>query len=277
MELFDHIVDKFRCNGRLQVGATNAAGDFATPFEVKVLAALRRLSRGETWDTITELAGDDSVGSETLRQFSHKFYAIFREEFEDDWVHPPREGTQLQSVLRDSARAGLPGCVGFLDGVHCKWDRCPYAVRHLHKGKCPYPTLGWSVSCNWRRRFTSVLDAMSGGCNDKTAQHHDHFVKALQTDPLFTDNEYDLFTAHDLTSVRVKGLWLCVDGGYTDIPALISGDPDSLEAAMNTFTHWIESCRKHIECSFGILKGRFRILKLPLVDQSSKVGVRIEW
>lgn len=36
------------------------------------------------------------------------------------------------------------------------------------------------------------------------------------------------------------------------------------------FSKWLESVRKDVECFFGILKARFRILKLAMVYQSQK-------
>lgn len=37
------------------------------------------------------------------------------------------------------------------------------------------------------------------------------------------------------------------------------------------WSKWIESVRKDVECTFGILKGRFRCLKLPIFYQSKEV------
>ena len=59
------------------------------------------------------------------------------------------------------------------------------------------------------------------------------------------------------------GLWVNVDGGYIKIPECLVGDPEILNVDMNYWTTMMESERKHVECAFGILKSRFRILKLP--------------
>ena len=64
--------------------------------------------------------------------------------------------------------------------------------------------------------------------------------------------------------IEETGLWLSVDGGYIHIPQLLVGDPRNLNRYMNFWTSFMESERKHVECAFGILKARFRILKLPI-------------
>jgi len=55
-----------------------------------------------------------------------------------------------------------------------------------------------------------------------------------------------------------------VDGGYIALPQMLCTDRTSLDTAMSYWCEHMESERKHVECSFGILKGRFRIFKLPI-------------
>ena len=90
----------------------------AIPFEIKVLSCLRRLGRGEVWDTIRELC-QDIPSAETLRTFFKKFVKVMRQRYYgEEMIRPPQSESELQSVLRTSARKGYPGCVGFMDGVH---------------------------------------------------------------------------------------------------------------------------------------------------------------
>ena len=103
-----------------------------------------------------------------------------------------------------------------------------------------------------------------GSVNDISACKADLFVQALRNDPLYTKTTFKLWDVNG-SQFDEMGLWLSVDGGYLRIPELIVGDPLSLDHHMNYFNHFMESKRKHIECGFGILKQRFRILKLPLL------------
>ena len=242
--------------------STNAAYVEAVPLEIKILASLRRLGRGEAWDTITELC-NDLCCAETLRSFFTKFTRTMIHVFGDEWIHPPRTQEEIESVVHESTRRGYPGCLGFMDGVHVQWDMCPTLWRHLSIGKDATPSIGWQCTVNHKRRFVSVGKAHLGSVNDKTACRYDDFVKELRQQPMYNSAQYKLFRDDGTTTVET-GLWLSVDGGYISMPELLVGDPSSLDHYMNFWNHFMESERKHVECAFGILKARFRILKLPI-------------
>ncbi len=57
-----------------------------------------------------------------------------------------------------------------------------------------------------------------------------------------------------------------MDNGYLSLPTLIPPLKLPTSYAEMRFSKWLESMRKDVECTFGILKGRFRILKtgIPL-------------
>ena len=111
----------------------------------------------------------------------------------------------------------------------------------------------------------SVMPGQMGTVNDKAACKRDEFVKELLTNPLYAKAVYKLRQWPSGFVFDEEGLWLNVDGGYICIPTLLLGDPDSLEEAMSAFVEHMIGQRKHVECAFGILKGRFRIFKLPLM------------
>ena len=226
------------------------------------MACLRRLARGEVWDTIKELTND--IPSEaTLSNFFSRFCVAMRTQYQEEMIHAPRTEEELESVLMTSTRRGYPGCIGFMDGVHCAWDMCPVGWRHLFTGKDPVPSIGWQCSVNHQRRFISVSPGNLGSVNDKTAVQYDNFVKSLRHNPMYRDAKYKVFKS-DGSVIEQTGLWLSVDGGYISIPELLVGDPTILNHYMNFWTCFMESERKHVECAFGILKSRFRILKLPI-------------
>jgi hypothetical protein len=112
-----------------------------------------------------------------------------------------------------------------------------------------------------------------------TAFHGPHWNALIQTlESLATDlrdgRRYDdleftlLERAEDggVNSVKYTGDWLIVDNGYLAWPTHVP--PFKTHAAYKElrFSKWVESMRKDVECTFGIMKGRFRILKtgIPL-------------
>ena len=259
-QLFQKLCNDLR--PKLARGRVNNAGVESIPYEVKILASLRRLGRGECWDTIVELT-DDIPSETTLSIFFTKFVRAVRERYESEMIHPPKTEDELSSVLNESTRRGYPGCIGFMDGVHVHWDMCPSQWRYLCTGKNPYPTLGWQCAVNHRRRFISVGSVQFGSVNDMTAIKSDVLLSQLRHNPMYRDARYKMFQT-DGSVIEESGLWLSVDGGYICTPELLVGDPHRLDTDMNFWTSFMESERKHIECAFGILKSRFRILRLPI-------------
>lgn len=57
------------------------------------------------------------------------------------------------------------------------------------------------------------------------------------------------------------GVYAIVDNGYLDRTTLISPIKRPGSQLQLRWSKWIESLRKDVECTFGIIKGRFRCLK----------------
>lgn len=109
--------------------------------------------------------------------------------------------------------------------------------------------------------------------NDKTLAYQDKFLRDIHKGTILQDCKFSLYYwegavgSSPILSQRCRGAWGLVDNGYhrwscTQAPAKVNA-----LLIEQRLSDWIESFRKDIECTFGILKGRFRILK---------TGVRLE-
>jgi len=79
----------------------------------------------------------------------------------------------------------------------------------------------------------------------------------------------------EVVSKRYKGAWGLVDNGYhrwacTQAPSKINN-----LLTEQRLSDWIESFRKDSECVFGILKGRWRVLKTGLRVEGAAAADRI--
>lgn len=102
-----------------------------------------------------------------------------------------------------------------------------------------------------------------GSHNDKTIVRFDRFISKIRNKELYADVKFDLFDAHGNTTQH-KGAYVLCDGGYhawrvMQCPVRTASDPDVL-----MWSRWLESLRKDVECFFGILKTRFRVLKFGI-------------
>lgn len=230
----------------------------ACSVEVKV-AALLMWTGGDTYEAVASTLG---VGPSTVgcivKEVSRAICATYSTE-----IHLPRAWDELQKVMNGfQSIAGLPYCVGAVDGSHIKWTACPtaqfYAYR-CYKGFTSVVLFGVADS---RRKFIYVDVCLPGVLSDST-----------------------LWQMSRLRSLITSGEWL-----GADIPSLTIGDVDirpyligdcafrltrhmmtttssTQQAAQPPLARWevvASMTRKPIECAFGILKNRFACLKLGI-------------
>ena len=153
-----------------------------------------------------------------------------------------------------------------MDVTHFRWDRCPYTLRNLYAGKEGHPTVAVEMACTHDKRFIHCMDVvyMYGSLNDKAIVRFDMLSRLLQTKSAFSGVSYDVRTDSGRGRKTLKGPYAIVDGGYHRWPHLMSASRLITEPHFVEWRSRLESVRKDIECAFGILKGRWRILKLPM-------------
>ena len=94
----------------------------------------------------------------------------------------------------------------------------------------------------------------------------DTFIKAIKRGDIFQDNVFELLERRgdQIVAVKYRGVWIVVDNGYHDWSVTIPPFKNSNFRDEICWSEWLESMRKDVECAFGILKGRFRILKVGI-------------
>jgi hypothetical protein len=243
-----------------RINAVDSAGKSTVPVELLVLGVLRVLGRGISFDGIFELNG---ISTDINRIFFHQFCSCYaRVQFPISCA-PPQVGPDLDRVLQSYADLGLSGCCGSTDCTHVHWDRCPAGLRHSHVGKEGFPTLSYSVTCTHSRRIIACTSGFTGSTNDKTISRFDEFLIKIKNGDLYGHLNFDLRNCVDDTVEKMVGLYLICDGGYLKQKSMQCPVKHTSDADLCHWSRWVESVRKDIECTFGVLKGRFRILKLP--------------
>ena len=192
-----------------------------------------------------------------------QFFFIFIEalvEMKDEYIFIPRNLTELRRVSRDYNTVGLPGCVGSMDVVHVKWANCPTGDLNRAKGKEGYPTLAFQCITDFNRRVLAIYGPQFGSRNDKDIVKHDNNVRAIRSNQLFTNTTWKYYDANGAIKSE-RGMYLICDNGYLRWPTSIcpysGADNSTVEGYFSTN---LESVRKDVECTFGILKKRWRVL-----------------
>ena len=167
-------------------------------------------------------------------------------------------------------RIGLPGCAGSTDCVHIGWDRCPAELRSVCVGKEGFPTVSYEVTVDHNKKIIALTPSgFFGSINDKTIVRFDGYVRDIRHGQVVADLEFTLVNESGAEFIE-KGLYLIVDGGYHRWRCLQCPNKWSDAEWEALWFKFIESTRKDVECTFGIVKGRFRILKTRMLFQSKE-------
>ncbi|CAM9763923.1 unnamed protein product, partial [Hapterophycus canaliculatus] len=159
---------------------------------------------------------------------------------------------------------GFTGAIGSTDVTHVKWACCPHSWARQFSGKEGFATIAYQATVDHSGRVLAVTKGFGGSMNDKTIIRYDSAVAQIRRDPTYRDKAYTLFD-EDGKAFERKGNYCIVDNGYNKWEILI---PPSKWPGSDEESRWskaLESVRKDVECFFGILKGRFRILKLGIL------------
>jgi hypothetical protein len=161
--------------------------------------------------------------------------------------------------------AGFPGAVGSTDATHVILERVSNCNRQAHLGfKSSHTARAYNITVNHRRQILSTTSGHPARWNDKTLQLFDPFMEQIHEGMILDDLIFQLYSLNAEGMVvkrNYQGGWLLVDNGYLSRSSTVPPIKTSNSRSEIRFSAWLESLRKDVECTFGILKGRWRILK----------------
>jgi len=114
--------------------------------------------------------------------------------------------------------------------------------------------------------------------NDKTLVLFDDFVRGIYDGDVMEDVTFNLLekdSSGRIFEVSYKGAWLIVDNGYLNWSTTIPPVKVSADWHEIRWSEWLESLRKDVECTFGIFKGHWRILKTGIRLHGVEVANKI--
>ncbi len=244
-------------------GSTNCHGIPAAPISLLLLTALRYLGRAWTLDDLSENA---CTSQESIRRFLHKFLDFGSTTLYQRYVLSPSSADEARQHMAEYTEAGFPGAVGSTDATHVILECIPNKHRQSHLGfKSTHTARAYNITVNHRRQILATTTGHHPArWNDKTLAIFDPFMQGLQEGKILDDLEFDLYEYNDggdIVLQRYRGGWLLVDNGYLARPTTVPPIKTTNSWKEILFLGWLEALRKDVECTFGILKGCWRILK----------------
>ena len=173
--------------------------------------------------------------------------------------------SKAQSNMKEFDLAGFLGCVGLCDCTHTVSKRCEYNLKNNHLGaKNALTTRTFNLTCNHRRHILHTTNKGSGRWNDQSMVRLDTFVSGIRGGTVLNDVDFKLLALDkrgNTKTLHFKGAYLICDNGYLNWSCTVP--PFGVTNNINEiyWSKWLESMRKYMKCTFGILKGRWRILK----------------
>jgi hypothetical protein len=252
----EELTDYFIIRGYLKPARSlMQRSEFRERSELFIMTALYRLGTEASFRTCRALC---HISTSEVRLFFDTFLQGMHE-MREEFISMPKNITQLRRITKYYKVAGLPGCCGSMDVVPVKWSACPTGDHNRAKGKEGYPSLAFQCVTDFNRRILAVYGPQFGTRNDKEIVKDNpnvHYVR--------TGWYKDVLWKYYATDGRVdydRGAYLICDNGYLRWPTSIcpySGcENSSLEGYFSTN---LESVRKDVECTFGILKKRSQTL-----------------
>ena len=158
------------------------------------------------------------ISAEEHRLYFLKFVEMFSNN-QRDYISLPCNKEELEEVMGRYRDVGLPGAMGSVDVVHCKWGKCPAGDFNRAKGKEGYPTLAFQCISDFDRRINGIFGPQWGTRNDKHIVKLDPNVKQIR-EGWYKNVEW-CYYAVDGTVATDVGAYLISDNGYLRWPITI--------------------------------------------------------
>lgn len=177
-------------------------------------------------------------------------------------LHFPETPEEINKAAADfesiSSHGVIEGCVGCLDGYHLT-TRAPFlsetrtAIAHFSGH---YRTYGVNVQavCDHKSRFIFIDTGGVGSCSDIRAYHRTALTEKVDALPFWK--------------------YILADNAYvcsTKLLTPFSGSQKN-DRSKSDFNYFLSQLRMKIECAFGMMTQRWRILRSPVL-----IGVKKLW
>jgi hypothetical protein len=254
-----------------------------TPISLLLLTSLRYLGRGWTFDDLSE---NTSISQETIRVFFHSFIEFGSTVLYTQYIRSPTTCDEAKHHTSEYSMAGFPGAIGSTDATHIMLERVQYRLRQTHIGfKMSHTARTYNITVNHSRQILATTAGHPARWNDKTLALFENFMTDLKDGHIMNDMFFNLYEENHggnptqqipaVVTRTYQGAWLLVDNGYLAWPTTVPPIKTTSSRVEIRFSAWLESMRKDVECTFGILKGRWRILKTGIrlsgVDSADKI------
>ncbi|XP_071741362.1 uncharacterized protein [Rutidosis leptorrhynchoides] len=179
-------------------------------------------------------------------------------------IHKNREYLR-KSIAEDIARLynfhaqkhGLSGLLGSIDCMHWEWKNCPVGWQGQYtRGDQKGPSVMLEAVASQDLWIWHAFFGMEGSNND---------INVLNASPISNSIKDGTSppSPFDVNGRRNERGYYLGDGIYPDWVMLVKAPHNPIDEPRKKFKRFQESARKDIERAFGVLQGKFAMLKTP--------------
>lgn len=236
----------------------NGIGRGGIPTDLKLLSCFRILSSGNCTDSVDDAA---CISEESVRIYFRQFCQDLMEVYGSRFFNRFPTSHELLDVQQKYADIGFPGCIGAIDCMHYYWKNCPGTdkgqfqnsrVSKLASVQCE----GW---CDHDLYCWSWFAGRPGTNNDLNVLARSPLFKGILSKELSINVVQGYKVGNDLNLHHM--LYFLGDGIYPRWPFFVLPMANSIVPNERKFSFRQESVRKDIERLFGIMQGRFEIIR----------------
>ena len=137
--------------------------EFRNRPKLLVMSSLYILGHGASFRSLRPLC---HMSKRDCTNFFHVFLDAMNN-MRDEFIHMPKNVSELLPITKGYKESGLPGCCGSMDVMHVQWLQCPTGDMNRAKGKESFPTVAFECVTNFNRQILGVYGPHFEFRNDK--------------------------------------------------------------------------------------------------------------
>ena len=249
----------------------DVVGDDCTELALLLLGTLCYIGCSWTFDCLEE---NTAISRETHRRFFNYFILYASSYLYEKYVTQPAKEMSMKQLTKLFEQAGFNGCMASTDATHVPVLSCPSWASISHKAhKLKIPCRSFNITVTHARQILGTTSGHPATWNDKTIVLFDELLYGINKGNYKDDYQFKLLEYNkdnNVIEVEYAGAWFIVDNGYLSWSCTVPPLKNPLSYKFVRFSKWLESMRKDVKCTFGIMKGRFPMLRTGIRLRSLK-------
>ena len=244
---------------RFFVLSSDGLGREIASMDARILIALKTLRYGVACHCFADyFQMSQQLCRDCLIEFSSSMKSIYEQKF----LRLPNELDVKRIVNLHKGVHGVPGMIGSLDCSQTHWKNCPKQSHGSYVGKEKKPCIVLESVCDYNLYFWYASYGYCGALNDVNILYLSPLLENLLNGS-FEKMEKDI-VPFTLANEEFRQCYLLTDGIYPRFSRFVKAKKHPIHPAEQRFTAWQESARKDIERAFGVLKGKWAFVGMPI-------------